>query len=71
MSCPLFLRIIEDVEIYDNYFTQKMAAAGMVGLSSLEKVTAAFRMLAYGLPAHLVDLEKSKIKKLILCFDIR
>ena len=37
MSCPLFLRIIEAVESYDNYFTQKRDAAGMVGLSSLQK----------------------------------
>ncbi|KAL0675322.1 hypothetical protein Bca4012_003303 [Brassica carinata] len=71
MSRPLFLRIIEAFESYDNYFTQKRDATGMVGLSSLQKVTAAFRMLAYGLPAHLVDLEKSKIKKLILRFKIR
>ena len=42
----------------------------MVGLSSLQNVTAAFRMLADGLHAHLVDLEKSKIKNLILCFEI-
>ena len=69
MSRPLFLRIIEAVESYDNYFTQKRDAADMVGLSSLQKVTAAFQMLAYGLPAHLV-IEKSKIKKLILRFEI-
>ena len=59
MSRPLVLRIIEIVESYDNYFTQKRDAAGMVGLSSLQKLTAAFRILAYGLPAHLV-VEKSK-----------
>ena len=51
MSRPLFLRIIEAIEIYDDYVTQKRDATGMVGLSSLEKVTAAFRMLAYGFPA--------------------
>ena len=65
MSRPLFIRVIEAVESYDNYFTQNMDAC-RVGLSSLQKVTDTFRMLAYGLPAHLVDLEKSKIKKLIL-----
>ena len=43
----------------------------MVGLSPLKKVTIAFRMLTYGLPTHLVDLEKSEIKKLILRFEIR
>ncbi|KAL0760757.1 hypothetical protein Bca101_076907 [Brassica carinata] len=63
MSRPLFLRVIEAVESYDNYFTQKRDAC-RVGLSSLQKVTAAFRMLAYGLPAHLVELEKSKINML-------
>ena len=70
MSRPLFLLVIEAVESYYNYFTQNRDACRVV-LSSLQKVTAAFRMLAYGLPAHLVDLEKSKIKKLILGFEIR
>ncbi|XP_018460218.1 uncharacterized protein LOC108831154 [Raphanus sativus] len=55
MSRPLFLHIVEAVESYDNYFTQKRDAAGRVGLSSLQKVTAAFRMLAYGLPADAID----------------
>ena len=70
MLCPIFLRIIEAVESYENYFTQKKDAAGMIGLSSLQKLTIAFRMLAYGLPTHLVYLEKSEIKKLILYFKI-
>ena len=70
MSRSLFLRIVDAVERYDNYFIQKRDASGRVGLSSQQKVTATFRMLAYGLPVHLVDLEKSKIKKSILCFEI-
>ncbi|KAL0817035.1 hypothetical protein Bca101_073479 [Brassica carinata] len=36
MSRPLFLRVIEAVESYDNYFTQNMDAC-RVGLSSLQK----------------------------------
>ena len=71
MSRPLFFHIVEPLKVMTNYFTQKRDAAGMVGLSFLQKVTAAFRMLAYGIPTHLVDLEKLKIKKFILCFEIR
>ncbi|KAL8109185.1 hypothetical protein AgCh_025325 [Apium graveolens] len=55
MRRPLFLRIEEAVTTHDNYFTQRTDAVGMRGLSSLQKVTAALRMLAYGTTADAVD----------------
>ena len=55
MGRPLFLRIVNGVEQYDPYFVQTADAIGNLGLSSLQKVTAAFRILTYGTPADSVD----------------
>jgi hypothetical protein len=55
MSSRLFKRIAEAVEKNDTYFIQKNNAAGHCGLTYLQKVTAAFRQLAYGVPADYVD----------------
>ncbi|GLT54221.1 hypothetical protein SLA2020_274380 [Shorea laevis] len=55
MHRPLFCRILSAIEVYDPYFVQKRNCAGTIGLSSLQKMTAAFRMLAYGVPADYVD----------------
>lgn len=55
MSRNLFLRIQSTIEAHDNYFIQKRDACGVLGLSSLQKITAAMRMLAYGASANLVD----------------
>ena len=42
-------------EKHDNYFVQKRNAAGTLGLSCLQKVVAAFRMIAYGVAADATD----------------
>lgn len=55
MSRSLFIRIQSAVESYDPYFVQKRDAAGFLDLSSLQKVTAALRMLAYGVAGDYVD----------------
>ena len=55
MRRPVFLRIMNAVEEHDDYFVQKRNAAGQLGLSCLQKVVAAFRMLAYGVPADALD----------------
>jgi hypothetical protein len=55
MSSRLFKRIAEAVEKHDKYFVQKVNAAGHYGFTCLQKVTAAFRQLAYGVPADYVD----------------
>ncbi|XP_074356370.1 uncharacterized protein LOC141696082 [Apium graveolens] len=55
MRKSLFLRIEQAVVAHDNYFTQQSDAVGVPGLSSLQKVTAALRMLAYGTAADSID----------------
>ncbi|KAL0004725.1 hypothetical protein SO802_012286 [Lithocarpus litseifolius] len=45
MSCCLFLRIKSSLEEKDEYFVQKRNAAGVLGLSSLQKMSAVLRML--------------------------
>ncbi|XP_038726409.1 uncharacterized protein LOC120017301 [Tripterygium wilfordii] len=55
MSRDLFNRIHEGIVSYDNYFVQSRDAANKVGLSSLQKVTAALRMMAYGVSADMID----------------
>ena len=55
MRRSLFVRIWKVVEQHDHYFVQKRNAAGTLGLSSLQKVTAAFQMLSYGVPADATD----------------
>ena len=55
MSRSLFLRIVNAVKDHDNYFKQRRDALGRLGLSTLQKATAAIRMLAYALPADATD----------------
>jgi hypothetical protein len=55
MSRPLFQRIQCAVESHDTYFVQKRDGSGRLGCSSLQKITAAIRMLAYGVAADLMD----------------
>ena len=55
MCKSFFLRIQSAVEAHDPYFIQKRDAIGCLGLSSLQKITAALRMLAYGFAADYVD----------------
>jgi hypothetical protein len=55
MSRPLFFRLQSALEAYDPYFIQKRNAAGTLGLSSLQKMTAALRILAYGVAADSTD----------------
>ena len=55
MSRSLFLHIHSRVEATEPYFVQKRNAANTLGLSSLQKMTAAIRMLAYGVLANFMD----------------
>ena len=55
MSRSLFLRIKSNLEEKDEYFVQKRNVVGVLGLSSLPKMTAALRMLAYGVVADFTD----------------
>jgi hypothetical protein len=55
MRLPLFRRILYAVEVHKPYFVQRRDNAGILGLSSLQKITVALRMLAYGITGDLVD----------------
>ncbi|XP_021747847.1 uncharacterized protein LOC110713702 [Chenopodium quinoa] len=55
MQRPLFVRIMNKVVEGDVYFQQRRDAAGRLGLSPLQKCTAAIRMLGYGMAADAVD----------------
>nr|XP_023889926.1 uncharacterized protein LOC112001981 [Quercus suber] len=55
MSRSLFLRIQSAVETYEPYFIQKRDNSQRLGLSSLQKITVALRMLAYGVAADFMD----------------
>ncbi|XP_030936472.1 uncharacterized protein LOC115961676 [Quercus lobata] len=55
MKRSLFLRIQSQVEAHDSYFVQKRNSANKLGLSSLQKITAALRMLVYGVSSDLID----------------
>jgi hypothetical protein len=47
--------IFKEVTKHDRFFEQRRNACGELGHSTYQKVTAALRMLAYGIPADLVD----------------
>ena len=58
MSCSpifFFFRLQSALEAHDPYFIQKRNVVGMLGLFSLQKITAALRMLAYGVAADSTD----------------
>ncbi|XP_021757970.1 uncharacterized protein LOC110723007 [Chenopodium quinoa] len=55
MHKPLFCRIMNKVVEGDPFFQQRRNAAGRLGLSPLQKCTAAIRMLAYGVAPNAVD----------------
>jgi hypothetical protein len=55
MRRELFLGVVRRVCSFDSWFAQKRDAIGRLGLSALQKCTAAMRMLAYGIPADATD----------------
>jgi hypothetical protein len=55
MRCSLFVKIVEDVEANSNYFKQRRNAAGELGFSAYQKISAAMRVIAYGIPADYTD----------------
>jgi Plant transposon protein len=55
MRRPLFFCIVQGVQNHDSYFQIKVDGTSRRGLSTLQKCTAAIRMLAYGVAADAVD----------------
>lgn len=72
MSRRLFEKIVDGVVETDDYFRQKADALGHLGASPLQKVTAAIRLLAYGVSADYLDewirLGESTINKCLRRF---
>jgi hypothetical protein len=42
-------------EVYDLFFEKRRNCARELGHSTIQKITATLRMLAYGIPADLID----------------
>jgi hypothetical protein len=55
MRRPLFLRIVSEVENHEQFFVQGRNAVGTLGFTACQKITAAIRMLAYGVTGDYVD----------------
>jgi hypothetical protein len=55
MSRPLFHRIQYVVEARDTYFVQQRDGLRSLSFYSLQKITTALRMLAYGVTSYLMD----------------
>ncbi|CAL5330637.1 unnamed protein product [Camellia sinensis] len=55
MHRPLYLRILNAIQTHNSYFLQKQDAAYVLGLSPLQKMTSAMRILSYGVAADAVD----------------
>ena len=55
MKKPLFMHIVDRLSNEVQFFRQKKDALGRLGLSTLQKCTAAIRVLAYGTAADTVD----------------
>jgi hypothetical protein len=70
----LFKHIATEVMKYDRFFEQRRKATGELWHTIYQKMTAALRMLAYDIPADLVDdhlaMGESTAIMCVKCFDI-
>ena len=55
MRRSLFVKIVTDCEAASYYFKRRRSAAGIMGFSAYQKISAAMRVLAYGIPADYTD----------------
>jgi hypothetical protein len=55
MRHSLFVKIVKDCEANSNYFKRRRNAAGTMGFSAFQKILAAMRVLAYGIPTEYTD----------------
>ena len=51
----LFVKIVEACEANCRYFTRWRNAAGLLGFSAYQKISATMRVIAYGIPADYAD----------------
>ena len=55
MRRSLFVKIVEAYEANCRYFTRQRNAAGLLGFSTYQKISAAMRVIAYGIPDDYAD----------------
>ena len=55
MRRSLFVKIVTDCEANSEYFKRRRNAAGTMGFSAFQKISAAMRVIAYGVPADYTD----------------
>jgi hypothetical protein len=55
MRRSLFVKIVNDCEAASDYFKRRRSASGQWGFSAYQKISAAMRVLAYGVPADYTD----------------
>ena len=55
MRRSLFVKIVQVCEANCRYFTQRRNAMGLKGFSAYQKISAAMRVIAYGIPADYAD----------------
>jgi hypothetical protein len=55
MRRSLFVKIVNDCAFASDYFKRRRSAAGIMGFSGYQKISAAMRVLAYGIPADYTD----------------
>ncbi|CAL5339144.1 unnamed protein product [Camellia sinensis] len=55
MRRPLYLQILNAIELHDPYFVQKQDTTYILGLSPLQKMTSIMRILSYGVAADVFD----------------
>ena len=55
MRRSLFVKIVETCEAKCRYFTRHRNATGLMGFSAYQKISAAMRVIAYGVPADYAD----------------
>ncbi|XP_073362398.1 uncharacterized protein [Aegilops tauschii subsp. strangulata] len=51
MRRSLFVKIVTDCEAASDYFKRHRSAAGIMGFSGYQKISATMRVIAYGIPA--------------------
>ena len=49
------MKIVTDCEAASDYFKHRRSAAGIMGFSGYQKISAAMRVIAYGIPADYTD----------------
>jgi hypothetical protein len=69
MQIGFFCQIVQDLQNHDKYFLQKRNASGKLGFSSIQKITADMRMMAYGCSMDSLD-EYTRMSKPFLSITL-